>query len=99
MWWRWITLTDQREWPYPGRPVTLVAHQPKNSLPTSTWMILDSDEVDRTTEQTIVARNGIAELTLRQASWMKDSKYIDVRVQWSNTTSPPGHAKKRLNKR
>ncbi len=94
-----ITVMDQREWPYPGRPLTIIAHQPVNSLPTSTWTIWDSDEEDRTTDQTIVARNGMAELTLRQSKWMKDSEYIDIRVQWSNTATPPGFSKKRLQKR
>lgn len=94
-----LTINDGREWPYPGRPLTIVAHQPPNSLPTSTWQVLDSDDVDRTTDQAVVARGGIAEVTLRATDWMKNVDYIDVRVQWQNTRDPPGHSKKRLHRR
>ena len=95
-------IVDGNTWPYPGRPVKIVAHQPYNSLPTSTWQILDSNGFDRTEEligtQSIVARNRIAELTIRSSNWIKNTNYLDLRVQWMNTVNPPGHATHRLKK-
>ena len=56
---------------YPGKPITIIAEQPINALPTSTWEIRDQEGTDWTEQSSIVARNGVAELTLRHKDWMK----------------------------
>ena len=86
-----IKVLEESGWPYPGKPITIIAEQPINALPTSTWEIRDQEGTDWTEQSSIVARNGVAELTLRHKDWMKETREMSIRVSWSNTVTPPGH--------
>ena len=80
-------------WPQKGRPVVLRASQPKNTLLSSRWIVIDSNETNRSPENPIFAKpGGYAEYTLQYDSWMDSVAAIRVHVDWYNTVSPPGSA-------
>ena len=86
-----ITVVENKKWPYPGKPLTIRAKQPYNTLPTSQWTIIDSKKVNRSPENPgIQATRGVAEFTIRSSDWQKDIDEIEIRVDWRNMVSPPG---------
>ena len=94
-----ITLGSPNEWPTRNKPVELLATQPHNTLPTSTWTIIDSNGVNRTGDNgSIVARNGSVILKLKHEDWMNETTSMDIRVDWHNLFNPPGFATKSLKK-
>ena len=94
-----ITMAGSREWPYKGRPIELIAHQPSHALPTSTWTVIDSNDNDYTEHSDVVARNGTATMILRWSPWMDKIKQIHVSVTWRNTISPAAVSKITLQRR
>lgn len=94
-----MELVSSNQWPTRNKPVELLATQPHNTLPTSTWTIIDSNGVNRTGDNgSIVARNGSVILKLKHEDWMNDATSMDIRVDWHNLFSPPGFAQKSLKK-
>ena len=88
-----IEVVDGKKWPYGGRPIRLRAIQPKNTLPTSIWTIIDSKKVNRSPDNpSIQASNGVAELSIRKSAWMDEVELLEIRVDWVNMVSPPGKA-------
>jgi len=82
---------ENHNWPHVNKPITLCAVQPKNTLSTSVWQILDSDGQNRTGESTnSVSKLGVAEKVINYSLWMENIEYLDIRVEWFNTVGPPG---------
>ena len=86
-----ISIRSDEKWPSPGKPVTLVATRPTNSMLTSYWDIVDSDGNGRTEDATSMAKpnRDEAEFVLRHAKWMDDVESMDISVTWRNAASPP----------
>jgi len=94
-----LVLISPNQWPTRNKPVELSAIQPHNTLPTSSWTIIDSNGVNRTGENgSIVARNGNVVLKLKHEDWMNEATSMELRVDWHNLFSPPGFAKISLKK-
>ncbi len=92
-----ISISSETGWPTKGRPVKLRANRPLNSLPTSRWTVWDSDGVDRTgAVSSVPAEADHAEFALKFEGYMDQTEYVDVRVDWSNAVSPPGHGDLRI---
>jgi len=90
---------DKIGWPNQKKSIVLHAIQPANTRATSSWIVVDSNGVNRTGDnQEILAKHGKAIRTISYQSWMNDIEYLDVRVDWVNTISPPGGAELRLTK-
>ena len=88
-----IEVVDGKKWPYGGRPLVRRAIQPKNTLPTSRWTIIDSKKVNRSPDNSsIQAVRGVAEYTLRNEKWLGEIDSLEIRVDWDNMVSPPGKA-------
>jgi DGQHR domain-containing protein len=85
-----IELTSETKWPAPESPIVLRSRQPTNTLPGSKWTVFDSEGVDRTQQDFVLAEGEQAELTLEHAAWMKTQSWFDVRVDWQNAIGPPG---------
>ena len=94
-----IEVVSQNHWPARNKPVELHAIQPHNTLPTSRWQIMDSNDVNRTGEYaTQVAKNGAVSLVIKHEDWMNNVSKMTLRVDWSNLVNPPGFAKISLKK-
>jgi len=92
---------NELKWPNNTTPVILHAIQPFNTRMTSSWLITDSNGVNRTSQlgnEEILAKQGKAIREIPLQPWMKEIDYIDIRVDWVNTISPPGKATLRLEK-
>jgi DGQHR domain-containing protein len=93
-----LEAVPDRAWPSKGRPVTLRATQPANTLSGSRWLILDDMDNNHSPDPpTVPAKEGLAKYVLHHASYMDTLKYLDVRVDWFNTvTTTSGKARLRL---
>lgn len=88
-----ISIAGRQRWPEPGKPVVLVAAQPNHTLSSSKWTIFDSEGHDRSPDnQTVIASRREATFELEYEHWMRAVHFVDIRVDWFNTVSPPGKA-------
>ena len=95
-----VVVDGSPRWSTKGKPVTLRATQPKNTLQGSRWLILDSKGTNRSPENPIFAKpGGFAEHVLQYESWMDGIDSIRIHVDWYNTVSPPGSAELMLTRR
>ena len=94
-----LEVVSANHWPVRNKPVELLATQPENTLPTSSWTIIDSNKVNRTGEYaTQVAKNGSVLLEIKHEDWMNNVSNMTLRVDWHNLISPPGFAEISLKK-
>ena len=94
-----LEVVSPNHWPIRNKPVEILAQQPNNTLPTSSWTIIDSNKVNRTGEYaTQVAKNGTVLLTIKHEDWMNNVSKMTLRVDWHNLISPPGFAEISLKK-
>ena len=94
-----LEVVSPNHWPIRTKPVEIIASQPNNTLPTSSWTIIDSNKVNRTGEYaTQVAKNGSVLLTIKHEDWMNNVSNMTLRVDWHNLISPPGFAEISLKK-
>lgn len=87
-----VSLVSQNGWPTRHKPVEIIAKQPTNSLPTAQFQILDSENVNRTADNSnMIARNGSVTLKISYEPWMDNVTSLKIRVDWFNLFNPPGH--------
>jgi len=87
-----VSLSSQNGWPTRHKPVEIIATQPQNSLPTAHWFITDSEDQNRTGDNTnMVARNGSVTLKISYEPWMDNVTSLKIRVDWFNLFNPSGH--------
>jgi len=87
-----VSLASQNGWPTRHKAVEIIAKQPTNSLPTAQWLILDSENQNRTADNSnMVARNGSVTLKIPYEPWMDNVTSLKIRVDWFNLFNPSGH--------